>query len=323
MFIILDSDKSTDKQLYTTFEYIVNENEKGIRIDKYISSQLSDYTRSYIQKLIEKDLVYVNDQNIKSNYKLRLNDHIKVNIPLKENDDIEIKAENIPIDVIYEDNDIIIINKEYGMVVHPGPGHYTGTLVNGLLYHYKDNLSTINDDFRPGIVHRLDRDTTGILVVCKNNDAHISIARQLKDHSVKRIYHGIVYNAFNNTEGTIDAPIGRHPVDRKRMSINYDNGKNAITHYKLIENLQDNFAYVECSLETGRTHQIRVHMASISHPILGDKVYGPKNKRFKVKGQALHAKSIGFIHPSTNKYMEFEAPLPEAFNKLLNRLKTN
>lgn len=301
------------------FEFDISEDGIGIRVDKYISDKLENHTRSYIQKLIEGEFIFVNDKKVKSNYKLRPDDHIKVSIPPRK--EIEIKAEDIPIDIIYEDDDIIIVNKEKGMVVHPANGHYSGTLVNGLLHLYKDKLSTVGGDLRPGIVHRLDMDTTGILIVCKNDYAHMQIARQLKEHSVKRTYHAIVYNTFANQEGTISGPIGRHPVDRKRMSINHDNGKKAITHYKLIENLANNFAYVECNLETGRTHQIRVHMTSISHPIVGDKVYGPKNKRIKINGQMLHAKAVGFIHPTTNKYMEFEASLPEKFINLLNKFR--
>lgn len=319
MFRITESDKNSTNKSYSNFEYKISEGDKGIRIDKYLSNKLEDYTRSYIQKLITNDLIIVNDQKIKSNYKLRLNDHIKVMVPppLVYN----IIGEDIPIDIIYEDDDIIIVNKDKGVVVHPAQGHYSGTLVNGLLYKYGDDLSTINGEMRPGIVHRLDMDTTGVLIVCKNNKAHMSIAKQFKNQSVKRIYHTIVYNAFDHEEGKVDAPIGRHPIQRTRMSINYDNGKNSVTHYRLIENMDNNFAYIECSLETGRTHQIRVHMASISHPILGDRVYGPRKGKFKLKSQVLHAKRLGFIHPSTNEYVEFEAPLPEYFNKLLKKLR--
>ncbi len=319
MFRITESDKNSTNKSYSNFEYKISDGDKGIRIDKYLSNKLEDYTRSYIQKLITNDLIIVNDQKIKSNYKLRLNDHIKVMVPppLVHN----IIGEDIPIDIIYEDDDIIIVNKDKGVVVHPAQGHYSGTLVNGLLYKYGDDLSTINGEMRPGIVHRLDMDTTGVLIVCKNNKAHMSIAKQFKNQSVKRIYHTIVYNAFDHEEGKVDAPIGRHPIQRTRMSINYDNGKNSVTHYRLIENMDNNFAYIECSLETGRTHQIRVHMASISHPILGDRVYGPRKGKFKLKSQVLHAKRLGFIHPSTNEYVEFEAPLPEYFNKLLKKLR--
>lgn len=308
------------EQSYRIFEFDIKENDAKVRIDKYLTDNLEDQTRSYIQKLIKEDLIFVNDQNVKANYKLRLNDHIAVNIPPSEI--IEVKPEDIPLDIIYEDEDLVLINKGQGMVVHPSNGHYSGTLVNGLLYRYKDGLSTINGNLRPGIVHRLDMDTTGILIVCKNDIAHLSIAKQLKEHKVKRTYNAIVYNSFNNTHGIIDAPIGRHPIERTRMSINYENGKHAITHYKLIENLKNNFAYVECDLETGRTHQIRVHMESISHPILGDRIYGPKNKKYKLLyGQVLHARFVGFVHPTKHEYMEFEAPLPEYFMKLLKTLR--
>lgn len=301
-----------------SFELFVSDNDIGIRIDKYISDHLDNYTRSQIQKLIKDNFVYVNNNNVKANYKIRANDYIVINIQSQEV--VVIKPENIDIDVIYEDDDLIIINKAKGVVVHPAAGHNSGTLVNGLLYHYKDQLSQINGDMRPGIVHRLDKNTTGALIVCKNDETHKSIAKQFKEKSVIRKYCAIVYNAFSQEEGIIDAPIGRHPVNRKIMAINHDNGRDAITHYKVIENLDHNFAYVECKLETGRTHQIRVHMSSILHPILGDDIYGPSKSRFKLDGQALHARVVGFVHPSYKKYMEFEAPLPDYFVKLINKL---
>lgn len=301
-----------------SFELFVSDNDVGIRIDKYISDYLDNYTRSQIQKLIKDGFVYVNNKNVKANYKVRTNDYIVINIKTAET--LVIKPENIPIDVIYEDNDIIIINKAKGLVVHPAAGHNSATLVNGLLYHYKDQLSQVNGEMRQGIVHRLDKNTTGALIVCKNDAAHKSIAKQLKEKSVTRKYSAIVYNAFSQEEGIIDAPIGRHPINRKKMAINFDNGRDAITHYKVIENLDQNFAYVECKLETGRTHQIRVHMSSISHPILGDDIYGPSKSRFKLDGQALHARVVGFVHPFYKKYMEFEAPLPDYFVKLINKL---
>lgn len=317
----LDEEDSFNESSGESYELVIADSDKGIRIDKYIAKEFERYSRSFIQKLINENLILVNDQNIKSKYKLRLNDHIRVSIPPPEV--IEIRAEDMALDVIYEDEDIIVINKERGIVTHPAAGHYSGTLVNGLLYHYQEELSTVNGILRPGIVHRLDMDTTGALIVCKNNHAHMSIAKQFKNHTVTRKYHAIVNNVFKHEEGTIDEPIGRHPVERKRMAINYDNGKKAITHYKVIENLNNNFAYLECSLETGRTHQIRVHMASICHPIVGDKVYGPKNRRIKTSGQALHARVIGFIHPTQDKYMEFIAPLPDNMNKLLSKLGNN
>ena len=222
--------------------------------------------------------------------------------------------------ILYEDSDILIVNKPKGMVVHPSAGHYTGTLVNALMYYCKDDLSGINGVMRPGIVHRIDMDTTGSLLVCKNDYAHQNIAEQLKTHDIKRVYHAVVHGVLKEDEGTIDAPIGRHPVERKKMSINYKNGKEAVTHYKVMKRFR-NYTYIQCQLETGRTHQIRVHMASIKHPLLGDVVYGPAKCPFKLKGQTLHAKTIGILHPRTNEYLEIDAPLPEYFSELLKKLE--
>ena len=300
-------------------EIEVSNEEAGIRIDKYLSMNTSDLTRSYIGKLIDENKVLVNEKPVKSSYKVKAEDYIKVIIPAPV--DLEVVPENIPLDIIYEDKDIIIINKGKGMVVHPANGHYTGTLVNGLLYHCKNELSGINGVMRPGIVHRIDMNTTGVIVVCKNDNAHQFISEQLKVHSITRKYHAIVYNTFKTESGRVEAPIGRHPVDRKKMAINYKNGKNAATNYSVIKNLGNKYSYIECSLETGRTHQIRVHMASISHPLLGDNVYGPEKDSFRLEGQALHAKVLGFIHPTTKEYMEFESPLPEYFTKLLDKLE--
>ena len=232
----------------------------------------------------------------------------------------EIEAEPMDLDILYEDRDIILVNKPKGMVVHPAAGHYSHTLVNGLMYHCKDQLSGINGVMRPGIVHRIDMDTTGVLIVCKNDMAHNSIAAQLKEHSITRRYQAIVHGVLKENEGTVDAPIGRHPVDRKKMSINYKNGKHAVTHYRVLERFKQ-FTYVECQLETGRTHQIRVHMASLNHPLLGDSVYGPSKCPFKLQGQTLHAGVLGIIHPRTGEYMEFSAPLPEYFENLLEKLR--
>ncbi len=300
-------------------EIEVSNEEAGIRIDKYLSMNTSELTRSYIGKLIDENKVLVNEKPVKSSYKVKAEDYIKVIIPAPV--DLEVVPENIPLDIIYEDKDIIIINKGKGMVVHPANGHYTGTLVNGLLYHCKNELSGINGVMRPGIVHRIDMNTTGVIVVCKNDNAHQFISEQLKVHSITRKYHAIVYNTFKTESGRVEAPIGRHPVDRKKMAINYKNGKNAATNYSVIKNLGNKYSYIECSLETGRTHQIRVHMASISHPLLGDNVYGPEKDSFRLEGQALHAKVLGFIHPTTKEYMEFESPLPEYFTKLLDKLE--
>lgn len=303
------------------FEDIINlttdENNSGERIDKFLSDMLSSYSRSYVQKLISDSLVLVDNKNIKSNYKLRAGDAITIYIPVPR--ELEVTPENIPLDIIYEDDDIIVINKPKGMVVHPSAGHYTGTLVNALMYHCKDHLSAINGILRPGIVHRIDMDTTGVIVACKNDAAHISISEQLKEHSITRYYYAICYNPFKVTGGTVDAPIGRHPSDRKKRAINFKNGKPAVTHYKVLENFSK-YAYIQCQLETGRTHQIRVHMASISHPLLGDTMYCNAKCPFNLQGQTLHAGVLGFIHPRTGKYVEFSAPLPDYFQDLLKKL---
>ena len=296
------------------------ETENGERIDKYLSNEMSGFSRSYIQKLMKDGHVYVNGKAVKANYKLAYDDMITVEIP----DLVEpnIVPENIPLDILYEDDDILIVNKPKGMVVHPAAGHYSGTLVNALMYHCGESLSGINGVMRPGIVHRIDMDTTGSLLVCKNDQAHQKLAEQLKVHSIKRVYHAIVCGNLKEDSGTIDAPIGRHPVDRKKMSINYQNGREAVTHYQVLERFGD-YTYISCRLETGRTHQIRVHMASIRHPLLGDNVYGPQKCPFKLQGQTLHAKILGITHPTTGEYMEFDAPLPEYFEDLLGRMRQN
>ena len=289
----------------------------GERIDKYLSEQLEDMTRSHIQKLIKENMVRVNGMTVKSNFKLSASDQIEVEIPeLKEPD---ILPENIPLDILYEDQDILVVNKPKGMVVHPAPGHYTGTLVNAIMYHCKDNLSGINGVMRPGIVHRIDMDTTGSLLICKNDRAHQALAEQLKEHSITRKYHAIVHGRLKEDEGTIDKPIGRHPIDRKKMSVHCTNGREAVTHYRVLKRFQQ-FTYIECQLETGRTHQIRVHMSSIGHPILGDQVYGSAKCPYKLQGQTLHAKVLGITHPTTGEYMEFDAPLPDYFQGLLEKM---
>lgn len=299
-------------------EIDVLESQAGIRIDKFLSDELPELSRSYIQKLIKDELITVNEKTVKANYKLDTGDLVVVEQPtLKEPD---ILAEDIPLEILYEDSDLLIVNKPKGMVVHPSAGHYSGTLVNALMYYCKDDLSGINGVMRPGIVHRIDMDTTGSLLVCKNDFTHQHIAEQLKEHSIKRIYHAIVHGVIKEEEGTIDAPIGRHPIERKKMSINHKNGKEAITHYKVIQRFQ-NYTYIQCQLETGRTHQIRVHMASIRHPLLGDTVYGPAKCPFKLQGQTLHAKTIGIVHPRTGEYIEVDAPLPEYFSSLLKKLE--
>lgn len=291
------------------------------RADKAISDYFEEYSRSFVRKLFDDRLITCNGRVIKPSAKVSLGDLINITVPDVEQTDII--PEDIPLDIVYEDDDIIIVNKPKGMVVHPAPGHATGTLVNALMYHFgKEGLSSINGEFRPGIVHRIDMNTTGILVVCKNDKAHKSLSEQLKVHSITRKYYAIVCNNISEDEGTVNLPIGRHPKDRKKMAINYKNGRDAVTHYKVLERLGNNkYAFIECQLETGRTHQIRVHMASIHHPILGDDVYGPANCPFKLTGQTLHAGVLGFIHPTTGEYVEFKSELPEYFNKLLVTLR--
>lgn len=292
---------------------------EGERIDKCISNYLESLSRSYIQKIIKDGKAYVNDAVVKANYKVKVDDKVQFEIPDCEEPDIP--PQDIPLDILYEDKDILIVNKPKDMVVHPAPGHYEGTLVNAIMFHCKDELSGINGVLRPGIVHRIDKDTTGSIIICKNDEAHRKIAQQLKEHSIKRKYRAIVYGRIMEEEGTVNAPIGRHPTDRKKMAINEKNGKPAVTHYKVLERF-DKYTYIECQLETGRTHQIRVHMTSIGHPLLGDEVYGNAKCPFKLEGQTLHAMTIGFIHPTTGEYVEYEAPLPEYFEHLLQILRT-
>lgn len=295
-------------------KFTASAEDEGMRIDSALSEKYPEKSRSFFQKLIKDGMVIVNENRIKANYKLSENDTVEFSIPEAVAPDI--LPEDIPLDIIYEDMDIIVINKPKGMVVHPAPGHYSGTLVNALMYHCKNELSGINGVMRPGIVHRIDRDTTGVIVACKNDVSHNALANQLKVHSITRKYEAIVYNNFNDDTGIINAPIGRHPIDRKKMAINYKNGKDAVTHYNVIRRM-NGYTHLECQLETGRTHQIRVHMASINHPLLGDIVYGPVRCPYKLEGQTLHAAVLGFIHPSTKEYMEFKAPLPDYFRKLL------
>ena len=291
---------------------------ENIRIDRFLTEMMKEQSRSYIQKLIKEGLVTVNNHSIKSNYKIQSDDLIQITVPEPEEPDI--LPENIPLDILYEDQDILIINKPKGMVVHPSAGHYNHTVVNAVMYHCKDNLSGINGVMRPGIVHRIDMDTTGAIVICKNDTAHQHLAEQLKDHSITRKYRAIVYGNFKEDTGTITGDIGRHPTDRKKMAIVQRNGKPAVTHYQVLERF-GSYTYIECRLETGRTHQIRVHMASKGHPLLGDTVYGPSRCPFVLQGQCLHAMTLGFQHPATGKYVEFEAPLPEYFTHLLQNLR--
>ena len=307
------------QQTQTLMKIEIEEEFDDIRVDKVLSAYLSDLSRTYIQKLIESGNVTLAGKTLKANFKVATGQEIEVLLP--EPETLRVEPENIPLDILYEDSDVIVVNKPKNMVVHPAAGHYSGTLVNALLYHCKDSLSGINGIMRPGIVHRIDKDTTGALVVCKNDIAHQCLAAQLKEHSITRKYEAIVYNAFKDTEGRVEGPIGRHPTERTKMAINHKKGKDAVTNYRVLENLNGKYAHIECRLETGRTHQIRVHMTSLNHPLLGDTVYGPAKDSFGLQGQTLHARILGFIHPTTKEYMEFEAPLPEYFTKLLQKLR--
>ena len=306
--------KSSDFEFYVTDEY------EGFRIDKLISELIDTFSRTYIQKLIDDEKVLCNGKKVKPSLKVSENDHIVMEIPpLKVP---QIVPEDIPLDIIYEDDDVVIVNKPKNMVVHPAAGHYTGTLVNAIMYHCKDNLSGINGVMRPGIVHRIDKDTTGSVIICKNDTSHQDIAAQLKDHTINRVYHAICYGIIKDDEGDIETPIGRSAQDRKKMAV-VDGGKYAFTHYRVLKRFEeDKMTYIECRLKTGRTHQIRVHMAYIGHPLLGDEAYASgKKSRFKLNGQCLHAKTLGFIHPKSKEYIETDAPLPEYFSHLLNVLK--
>ncbi len=299
------------------YSFIISEEDEGERVDKYLTNIIPELTRSYIQKQISQGLLLINDKTAKANCRLKGDDKIILSIP----DSIipDIRPENIPLDIVYEDIDVAIINKPQGMVVHPAPGHYDNTMVNALLYHLDGRLSGINGVLRPGIVHRIDKDTSGLLIVCKSDFSHNSIAAQLKEHSANRIYHAIVHGNLKDDEGVIDAPIGRSNDDRKKMTIRAD-GKRAVTHYKVLERFKD-YTYIELKLETGRTHQIRVHMASIKHPLMGDPVYSTLKDHIHCNGQILHAKTIGFISPSTNQYIEFDSELPEYFNNIISVLR--
>lgn len=298
-------------------KFVVDESQSGERIDKCVCAYVDTLSRSYIQKLIKEELISVNNKKVKANYRVGQDDFVILSIPALT--ELDIEPEYIPLTVLFEDEDVIVINKSKDMVVHPAPGHMSGTLVNALLYQCKGNLSGINGIMRPGIVHRIDKDTTGALIVCKNDFAHNFIANQLKEHSITRKYRAIVCGIIKAESGIIVAPIGRHPVDRKKMAINEINGKQAITHYKVLKRFSK-FTYIECELETGRTHQIRVHMASIGYPLLGDTVYGRQTYPYKTDGQVLHAMILGFIHPRTGEYIECKADLPAYFEKLLHIL---
>lgn len=288
------------------------------RLDLFLNDELEDMSRSALQTLIKNGNVRVNGKDVNKNYKLSLNDIIEVEIP--EAQALDIVPQDIPLDILFEDDDLIVLNKPQGMVVHPAPGHYTDTLVNALMHHCGDNLSGINGVLRPGIVHRIDKDTSGVLVIAKSDLAHKHLSAQLEEHSMKRIYNAIVYNNFKEDSGTVETQLIRNPNDRKKIAVTKKGGRHAVTHYKVIERM-GRFNLLELQLETGRTHQIRVHMAHIGHPLLGDEVYGPRKSPFNLEGQVLHAKVLGFIHPRTNEYMEFETELPRYFEKLIEKLK--
>lgn len=296
---------------------IFADEEDNDRIDIFLAQELNEISRTYVQRLIKDGLVRVNDRLVKPKYLVNEGDHILVQLPEPKN--LEIVSEDIPIDIIYEDEDIAIVNKPQGMVVHPAPGNYSGTLVNALLFHL-NNLSTINGIIRPGIVHRIDKDTSGLLMIAKNNYSHSFLSEQLKEHSITRKYLALVDGNIKEDKGTINAPIGRHPVDRKKMTVTENNSKEAVTHFTVLERFFD-YTLIQAQLETGRTHQIRVHMSFIKHPVTGDPVYGSKNQKFRLNGQLLHAKTLGFIHPRTKEYIEFSSELPNHFIDVLSNLR--
>ena len=301
------------KYVFTIAQDLENE-----RIDKVLTNLVDSLSRSFVQKMIKDDNVFVNGKAVKSNYKVKLEDEVVFDLP--EAVEPDILAEDIKLEILYEDGDLIIVNKPKGMVVHPAAGHYSGTLVNAIMFYCKGDLSGINGVMRPGIVHRIDKDTTGSIMICKNDVSHNAIALQLKEHSINRIYHAICFGDLEDDEGVIDAPIGRDENDRKKMAINHKNGKEAITHYKVIKRF-GKYTYITCKLETGRTHQIRVHMASVGHPLIGDELYA--NNRscpFKLQGQTLHAMTLGFMHPTRNEYVEVNAPLPDYMRHLLEKV---
>lgn len=303
-----------DKEL---FRFQIEPEFEGERIDKCLSTLMESFSRSFIQKLIKDQEVFVNDKIVKSNYKVQTDDEVMFFVP--KSVEPEIVAQDLNLDILYEDDQVIVVNKPKGMVVHPAAGHYTDTLVNGILYHCKGQLSGINGIMRPGIVHRIDMDTTGSVIVCKNDFSHNHLAQQFKVHSIDRTYHAIVHGVMKEDEGCIEKPIGRHPVDRKKMSVVERNGKPAVTHYRVLKRFEK-YTYIECRLETGRTHQIRVHMASIGYPLLGDMVYSNLKSPYKLQGQCLHAKTLGFVHPTTKEKVLVDAPLPDYFVHLLEIL---
>ncbi|MDO6655564.1 RluA family pseudouridine synthase [Anaerobacillus sp. 1_MG-2023] len=299
------------------FTFKVAEEEKGERIDKLITSYENDWSRSQVQAWIKDKNIQVNGEDVKGNYKATAGDKIEVTVP--EPEELEIVAENLNLEIVYEDADVLVVNKPRGMVVHPAPGHASGTLVNGLMYQVND-LSGINGVVRPGIVHRIDKDTSGLLMVAKNDKAHESLVKQLQAKTVNRRYTAIVHGNIQHDVGTIDAPIGRDKQDRQKMTVTDENSRDAVTHFHVLERYKQ-FTYVECKLETGRTHQIRVHMKYIDHPVAGDPKYGPRRKSLPIDGQALHAGVLGFSHPVTEEWLEFSAPIPEDIERLLKRLR--
>jgi 23S rRNA pseudouridine1911/1915/1917 synthase len=301
---------------YDTFH--AHDDVVGTRLDVFLANEIEGQSRSGIQKLIEDGSIQVNNKIVAKNYKIRKDDIITVCIP--EPEELEVVAEDIPLDIVYEDNDLLVVNKPKGMVVHPAAGNYTGTLVNALMYHCKDSLSGINGVIRPGIVHRIDKNTSGLLIVAKNDKAHIGLSEQIKAHSFLREYEAVVYGNIKQDSGTIDQPIGRHKIDRKKMCVTQENSRNAVTHYEVIARYQG-FTHIKLRLETGRTHQIRVHMAYIGHPVAGDDVYGPKKVIKALNGQCLHARTIGFIHPITKESLYFTSDLPDYFQEFLGKLK--
>lgn len=306
----------TDTQLFERYDWTIEPSDAGERIDKYISLQNEDWSRSQVQTWIKEGRVTVDGEPVKSNYKLQAEDELTLRVPPPR--EMAILPEPMPLDIVYEDSDVVVVNKPRGLVVHPAPGHYSGTLVNGLLAHCKD-LSGINGVLRPGIVHRIDKDTSGLLMVAKNDKAHMGLAEQLKAHSVNRTYVAIVHGVIQHEMGTIEAPIGRDPKNRQQMAVVFENSKHAVTHFIVQERFKD-YTLVELKLETGRTHQIRVHMKYIDHPLAGDPKYGPK-QTLELNGQALHAKTLGFVHPRTGERLEFEAPLPEDLEQMIAYLR--
>lgn len=299
-------------------ELVLSEREEGIRLDKVLAERLPDLTRTAIQRLLEEELVLINGKPAAKNRKGRAGDSVAVRIPDPE--PLCLQAENVPLDIVYEDDDLLVVNKPQGMVVHPAPGNYQGTLVNALLAHCGNSLSGINGVIRPGIVHRIDKDTSGLLMVAKNDFAHQGLARQIKEHSFRREYEAVVAGRMKQESGVVNAPIGRHPIDRKKMAVTEKNSKEAVTYFRVIAEYPG-YTHIRLRLETGRTHQIRVHMAYLGHPVAGDPVYGPRKPDLGLKGQFLHARLVGFVHPRDGRYLEFESPLPDYFTRLLTKLE--